>query len=133
MARRTTRRTVAFKALKVLYAVLGFFVVGYFPTLFLLERGGRQISMVGLALLVIPYGIGARSVVRGCLLGAVLGFWGGLATSYALIYQDAVHGPNANRLVGVAILGTMCLCAAVAGLFAHLAGKRADRIERDWR
>jgi hypothetical protein len=121
------------KFVKVAYAILAFFAVGYFPTYFLVRHSGPQVSMVALAVLIIPFAARASSVGKGLLLGLVLGFWGGLSTSYALIHKRALGPGSADRIIAIAILGTAFLCGAVSALFAHLATKRRKQIDAMWK
>lgn len=129
MARRRHSSRTRRKVMKVVYTIFAAFVLGYFPAYWLLRSGGPQISMVALALLVVPFAATARSVLNGLLLGLAIGFWGGLSTAYAIIHQGAVS----NRLIAASMLGTTLLCAAVGIVFAHMAKKRAERAESQWR
>lgn len=128
MAKRKRVSDTRRKVMRVVYTIFGAFAVGYFPVYFLLRKGGPQISMVALALLVIPYGARASSVTRGLLLGAAMGFWGGLAISGAMIHRGAYN----DRLMVVSLLGTTFICAVVSALFAYMTRRRAEHAEQQW-
>lgn len=135
MASRKRYRIPASRSIKIIYTVLGIFSVGYFPAYWLLRSGGPQISMVALGLLAIPYGSKACSVGRGLLVGLAIGFWGGLATVYAIVHSSATKTGEmviSDRLVAVSVAGTTILCGAIACLFAYLAKRRTDRMNEQW-
>jgi len=114
--------------MKVIYTIVGVFALGCLPAFYLPRNGGPQISMVLLSLLVIPYGFRSKTVVRGLLTGLGMGLWGGVTTACALFNQHAAS----DRVVAVSVFGTAFLCAAICGLFAHVAGKRAASIDQQW-
>jgi hypothetical protein len=122
--RGRTRRT----AMLVVYTILGVYALGYWPTRLIAGGRGAQVAMVLIAVTTIPYGASARSVVKGFLMGAAIGLWGGLWTAYALIHNQTWT----ERAIWIAILGTGGLCAAVGTIFAYLARKRAEKLEELW-
>ena len=124
------RQTSKFRraAMRVVYTILGVYVLGYFPAYWLPRSGGRQIAMVLLALLAIPFGTRSSGPLRGLLTGLGIGLWGGLWTVYALINKQNCT----ERAIWVSILGTAFMCTAVCGLFSYMAGKRRKRIDRQW-
>lgn len=133
MIRRTTSGRRRHKALTVLYSFMGFFALGYFPTIFLREHFGPQLSMVVVAAAIIPFGAKAGSVLIGLGRGAALGLVGGAAIPIALLQRFAIPPNQIERTTALYTLTTAMLCVAVAGLFAHMAKRRRERIEAEWR
>jgi len=128
--RKLKRRS---KALTIIYAVVGFFAVGYFPTLALRHRFGPQFSMVAAAVGMIFVGSATRSVPRAVIRGLGLGLLAGMAISIALIHAQAIPPDQILRTTGIYTFATAFLCTAVAALFAHAAVRRAERIESHWK
>jgi len=116
------------KILRVIYTFIGIYAFGYWPTRLLSGRGGAQVAMVLLVAMSIPYGATARSLLRGALRGLTIGLLGGFFTARALIDEQTWT----ERAIWTAILGSSVICFAVGGLFAHLAAKRAERMDKLW-
>ncbi len=131
IGRKTNRRRN--KALTVLYCFMGFLALGYFPTIFLRENFGPQLSMIVVAVAIIPFGAKAGSVLSGLGRGAALGLVGGAALPIALLQRFAIPPDQIERTTALYTLATAMLCTAVAGLFAHMAKRRRERIDAEWR
>ena len=130
--RRKTKRKTGRPAIKVIYAIIGFFALGYFPALLLRERFGPQASMVAAAAAIIPLGSRAKSLVRALAVGTGLGMLAGYAMCMALIERHAIPPDRLLRMTMVYTLATALLCAVIAAAFAHLAANRRRRMEDQW-
>jgi len=120
-----SRRTAA-----VFWSCAAFFALGYFPTAM---SHSPVISTAAAACVVIPFGSRARSVVRGVLRGFALGLMTGIASLGALTMRTGQLAPAQTAGLAAATIGaTTGLCAAVAGLFAYLARRRARLIDAQW-
>lgn len=126
---RTSRPKRMSKPVKVIYSVVGFFALGYFPTLILRIP---QPAIVAAAAAIIPFGSKARGELRGFGRGLGLGLLSGLAIPIALIHRRALPPEQIDRITAIYALSTTLLCAAVATLFAHLGRRRARRMEQEW-
>ena len=132
MAGRRSNRRRRRKSLMVLYSVMGFFALGYFPTVVLREKFGPQLSMIVVACAIIPFGVRSRSVLVGLARGAGLGLLGGAAIPVALIQRFAIPPDQIERTTALYTFATSMLCAVIGGLFAHMARKRRERIDAEW-
>ncbi len=126
------------KIMKVLYLVLGFVAIGFFPALFLPNQYGPRVAMVLAAGLVIPVGMRSASLLKGGLAGLGLGLLAGHATFMGIMQKGYDQGyqlpPDpALRMAIISTVSTAVLCGGVAMFFAHLAQKRMRRIEDEWR
>jgi len=90
-------------------------------------------SMAAAACLVIPLGSRAGSLARALLRGAALGALAGAGICGALAFGRNVAPQQLTRLAAVYVGATAGMCAAVAALFFHLAGRRKQLIDDDWR
>ena len=126
------------KIMKVLYLVLGFIAVGFFPAMLLPNQYGPPAAMVLAAGLAIPVGMRSVSLLKGALAGLGLGLLAGHATFMGVMQKGYDHGyqlpPDpALRTAIISTVATAVLCGGVALFFAHLAQKRMRRIEDEWR
>ena len=129
--RGTIRRS---KAVKVLYAIVGFLAAGLFPTMILGDTYGPtygpRVSMVLAAAAIMPVGARSRSVLGGLLRGLGLGILAGYAISMAMakfITPQAILGQTA-----LYTFSTAFLCGGISAVFAHLTRRRALRAEEEW-
>ena len=130
MAKSKRRRTQRSKALRVLYAIVAFIALGYFPTRWL---GDFRVSMVAAALAVIPFGAKSPRVARGLLRGALLGLLAGVAIVIGLArYQMQRDSVVTDDVAALCVAGTVVACGLIAALFAHLAKKRQEIADREW-
>ena len=126
------------KIMKVLYLVLGFIAIGFFPALLLPNEYGPRVAMVLAAGGVIPIGMRSASLLKGGLTGLGLGLLAGHATFMGIMQKGYDHGyqlpPDpALRTAMISTVATAVLCGGMALFFAHLAQKRMQRIEDEWR
>ncbi len=127
--KRKVRRTS--KAVKVGYCLVGFFALGYFPTLYL---GDFRISMVSAVLAVIPFGIKTTSLRTGAIRGASLGTVAGVAMIVGLVhFQVKRDSIVPGSLALLCLAATAIMCAVVCTLFAHFSRKRQERLDQQWR
>ncbi len=113
------------------YWVLGMLAIGYVPTLY---QGDFRVSMVAAAAAAAVCGMRAMSLLGGLMRGAGLGFIGGLAIVVGLAhFQAARKSVVTAQDALLSVVSCVVLCSAVAVLFAHLARKRRQRIEDEWR
>ena len=117
-------------AMKVAYCLVGFFALGYFPTLYL---GDFRISMVSAVLAVIPFGIKTTALRKGAVRGASLGIVAGAGMIVGLVhFQVQQNSIVPGNLALLYLTATAMMCAAVCTLFAYLSRKRQDRLDRQW-
>lgn len=124
--------------MKVLYLVLGFIAIGFFPALLLPGEYGPRAAIVLAAGGVIPIGMRSSSLLKGALVGLGLGLLAGYAIPIGIIQkgigQNQAMPPD--QMISMTILYTIAtavLCGGVSLFFAHLAQKRMQRIEDEWR
>jgi len=131
--RGTIRRS---KAVKVLYAIVGFLAAGLFPTVILGDTYGPtygpRVSMVLAAAAIMPIGARSGSVLSGLLRGLGLGILAGYAISMALVNQQFIRSQDILGHTAWYTFSTAFLCGAISALFAHLTRRRALRAEEDW-
>jgi len=89
--------------------------------------------MVLMALAIIPYGSTAGRVRQGLLRGLALGAVGGVAIFAALVYQHPISRGAMAQALWVYVVATAALCAAVAAGFAHLAVRRRQWMDDQWK
>lgn len=132
MSRRkggTKRRN---KALTVIYSVMGFFSLGYFPTVLLREFFGPQAAMVLAAVAIIPFGMRVGGILKGFACGLGLGVLSGGAISIGLIHRQAIPPERIGQAAVVYALSTALFCGVIAALFAYLGRNRRRRINAEW-
>ena len=114
----------------VFWSCAAFFALGYFPTAM---SHSPVISTVAAACVAIPFGSKSASVPRGTLRGLGLGLVAGIASLGALTMRAGQLTPaQTAKLVAATVGATAAMCAAVGGLFACLARRRARLIEAQW-
>lgn len=119
------------RILRVLYWIMAFFALGYFPTLLL---GDFRVSLIVAGVAAIPVGSLAQSRMQGWVRGALLGLVAGTAIVFGLAqFQVQRESIVTAQLATICVVSTVLLCAAVSALFAHLAVKRKRNVEDRWR
>ena len=130
-AKSNRQKRRASKAMKVVYAVSGYFALGYLPTVL---WGDFRIPMVAAVLATIPFGVKSSSVRRGLLLGLCLGALAGVAMVFGLAEYQMKRGTVVTaEIAAICVASTMVMCGLVGVVFAHLAIKRTQRIEDEWK
>ena len=137
MAGRSRKTKRPSKAMRVLYAVVGFLAIGLVPTLILGEVFGPRVSMVLAGGAAIPLGARSKSIRGGLARGLGLGILAGYTVAMVWINQQLnqqlVAPAGIVRTTAVYTLSTAFLCAAVSALFAYLACRRRQHAEEQWK
>jgi hypothetical protein len=123
------------QARRILYAVVGLFTAGYFPTAFIPPPWGVQIGLALSAVVVIPFGATTDNVFRGLLRGFALGLPAGAGVAFGLmtLMIRKMMDPQAiDRLALVWGGATLVLCTLVAGFYAWLGRYRRRRADAQW-
>ena len=106
-----------------------FLLLGFAPTLVL---GNPVVGMALAVGAIMPFGSRAAGIglalIRGLVLGAFagLGIVGGLSFAYA-------QRQLSNERALLFIAATMVMCTGAAVLFQHLAERRREHAEQEWR
>ncbi len=119
---------------RVIWAIAGFLVIGYVPTLYVKNP---TISIALAACAVIPLGSGAKSLPRAIGRGIGLGAAAGMAVAMALIEvlltEASQKDLGAPRFLMLFTTTTATMCGIVSGIFWYIAKRRRQRIEDQWR
>ena len=92
-------------------------------------KTATTISIALMAAGIAPIGSRSKSVKAALIRGLLLGIVGGISMSSAIAYKS-VEASSANYRYAFAV---PLFCAAVAALFAHLAAKRREHADEQWR
>jgi len=94
-------------------------------------RRNPMLSMVLVALAIVPFGATAAGVRGGIFRGLGLGLIAGVAISVALV-QHVRDRQYIAQVPPIYIAATAGMCTVIAALFAHMAAKRRRLIEQEW-
>ncbi len=137
---------------KIVWSMGLFFVLGYLPSVVLKTPQTAILATVLAATCgVIPFGMRAKTVLRGAVYGATLGYIAGMSAVLAIAKGKGVTlvstttapttvpmtttVPAQEEFAGFFLaypLAVAGFCAIVAAGFAHLASKRRRRVEDEW-
>jgi len=126
MSPRKPRRRLS----AVLWTLVIFTAVGYFAAY--LTRT-PVVSMAFAAVAVAPLAGRSTSYLRGALLGAGLAALSTLAACSALIQLNPGAREYVTRNGWKYVLPTAAVAAVVGVIFAHLARRRRELIDRQWK
>lgn len=144
---RHKRHTSRFQA--IAWSMGLFFALGYLPSVVLkAPQTTILVVMFAATCAVIPFGMRAKTVLRGAACGAALGYVAGMSAVLAISQTQGVGvvspttaptattAPTPEDFTGFFFaysLAVAAFCAAVAGGFAYLGSKRRRRIEDQWK
>ncbi len=106
-----------------------FFLLGYFSVTLI---GDVRVGLVILAGGAIPFGITARSALRGLGRGVGLGLAAAAGIIWGMLVARAAPPESFDRIAVTYAVSAMFLASAAASLFAALAQRRRQMIERSW-
>lgn len=122
----------------VVWSLMGFFLAGYLPSLaaqakHISPQLAVTISLALAAMGVIPYAAKIGHPLKSALVAGMLGALTGLALTSSFLSADPTMANQARSLQWKYAGGIAFFCALIGATFGHLARRRRQRAQDEWR